>query len=322
MELPLIESFNDNLKKKSFKITKEKFEKFVSQNKIKYETIKCLCGNSEHTIISEQEEYGIPQTNVICNSCGLIYSNPRLDQESYKLFYSSDIYREIYDGNLNFKEINKSRFSQHTGRYIYEIITSNTDLSKNFKILDFGCGGGWNLIPFISFGCECLGLDYSESLVKIGQDMGLPLKNGGISDIENKFDVIILSHVFEHFLNPIQNLKQILNHLNPKGIIYIEVPNINNLSPGQMHLPHTYCYSPTTFKYYVEKSGLKTIDFGGTHNNYHMYGVFEFSESETVLPKPEFKSALSLYKKFILKEKIKYVLKKIYLFNIFKKMFK
>ena len=39
----------------------------------------------------------------MCNNCGLIYSNPRMDKESTEYFYNTDIYRKIYDGD-NFVE--------------------------------------------------------------------------------------------------------------------------------------------------------------------------------------------------------------------------
>ena len=322
MKLPLIESVNKSPKDISGEYFKNKFNDFILERNLNYEHVSCLCNYDDDIIISKKDEFGLPQNNVMCKSCGLIYSNPRLTAESFNVFYSSDIYREIYDGDSNYKNRAYARFSIDSGQYIFDIINSNTNLTSNSKILDFGCGGGWNLIPFRDFGSKCFGVDYSESLVKMGKEKGFSIIKGGINEVRGTYDVILLCHVFEHFLNPLKDLKQLMKHLNPDGIIYIEVPNINNLSAGQMHVPHTYCYSPETFKYYVEKSGLKTIEFGGTHQNYHMYGVFKFSNSASKLSKPFFKSALKVYQKFIFKEKIKNILRKIYLFNIFKKMLK
>ena len=43
-----------------------------------------------------------------------------------------------------------------------------------------------------------------------------------------KFDVVFLLQVFEHISNPQNLLNQIKKCLNENGIIYIEVPNIND----------------------------------------------------------------------------------------------
>ena len=88
-----------------------------------------------------------------------------------------------------------------------------------------------------------------------------------------------------------------------------------------MHIPHTYCFSPDTFPYYVELSYLKMNDFGTTSNGYHMYGLFEKSKDVGTLPKPKFEIAIRKYNKFIFKEKIKLLLKKVKLFDFIKKIF-
>ena len=83
-----------------------------------------------------------------------------------------------------------------------------------------------------------------------------------------KFDVVFLLQVFEHISNPQNLLNQIKKCLNENGIIYIEVPNINdalysiyNLESYvefNFRLPHVYYYSDIT----LEKM-LSSCDFKG-----------------------------------------------------------
>jgi SAM-dependent methyltransferase len=39
------------------------------------------------------------------------------------------------------------------------------------------------------------------------------------------FDIITMSHVLEHFIDPITQLEKMYEHLNPGGRIIVEVPN-------------------------------------------------------------------------------------------------
>ena len=125
--------------------------------------------------------------------------------------------------------------------------------------MEFGAGGGWNLIPFQKEGITTKGYDYSPSLVSLGRRRGLNLFQGGIDDIKGHFDLIILNHVVEHFSDPIANLKKIKKHLNPQGIVYIAVPNVENFSMGQLQNAHTYYFTLPTLQYFMSKSGLKLI---------------------------------------------------------------
>ena len=245
-----------------------------------------------------------------------------MTDKSYQKFYESNFYREIYDNDRSIidKTLDR-RYEQYVGTHIFEKISNVYKITSSTHVLDFGCGGGWNLRPFKQAGAICNGIDYSYDLVEYGIKKGYSLKQGGIGEIKGKYDVIILSHVYEHFLNPINDLKEISNHLNDDGIIYIEVPNIYNFSAGQMHIPHTYCFSPDTFPYYVGFSNLEMIEFGSTSNGYHMYGIFNKSFEKETLPKPQFESALKKYKMFVLKEKLKLILKTIRVFDIAKRLY-
>ena len=320
MKLPLIESVNKSVKDKGGSYGENlrlKFKQFISQNNLSYEEKKCLCNADNPIVISKKDEYGLYQENVMCGSCGLIYANPRLSEKSYQKFYSSNFYREIYDESSD----SEKRLLKTPDPHIFQKVNDIYKINPKTNVLDFGCGAGWNLKYFKDAGAICSGIDYSYFLVNLGIKHGYSLKQGGLDEVEGKFDVIILNHVYEHFLNPIDDLKKLSNHLAPNGIIYIEVPNIYNFSASQMHIPHTYCFSPDTFPYYVQKSNMKILDFGSAGNGYHMYGVFKKSSNKGDLPIPSFDIALREYKRFIFKEKMKIFLRNIKLFDLVKRIY-
>ena len=143
---------------------------------------------------------------MLCRKCGLILLSPRMIEKEYSKFYSSDFYRLCYEGE-NYLEICKRKYSIHTGQHIFDEISKVKAIDSRTSVLEFGAGGGWNLLPFIKAGGKCTGIDYSHELVELGKLYGINMIHGGIEDIKGNYDIIILNHVLEHFLNPIKSLK-------------------------------------------------------------------------------------------------------------------
>jgi 2-polyprenyl-3-methyl-5-hydroxy-6-metoxy-1,4-benzoquinol methylase len=256
------------------------FNSNVRSGKIKTECIDCLCGSNKSNKIASIDCYGFVQSTVLCQNCGLMFSNPRLTNDEYEKFYTSDFYRLVYEGD-SFISSSKQRNDTNIKREIFENISKFTKIDKAKSIFEFGAGGGWNLPPFIEAGAQVSGVDYSEGLSKLAQSKGINVTQGSLNDIQGKFDIIILNHVFEHFSYPVENLKLLLTHLKPDGIIYIGVPNIMKFSIGQLQNAHTYYFSPNTFRHYVSQAGLEIVQSGDAEG-IHMYGIFEFSKNTSV----------------------------------------
>ena len=75
-------------------------KKFNQNKKIRLETLNCInCKSLNYKELYANDRYGINQQTVLCNACGLVYSNPRMTQESLEYFYSSNLYREVYESS-------------------------------------------------------------------------------------------------------------------------------------------------------------------------------------------------------------------------------
>ncbi len=142
------------------------------------------------------------------------------------------------------------------------------------NILDVGCGYGLGLkylkeqLPNASlYGIEASpdGIKSMQS-IKIGatlitDDFDSPWEN----KYENKMDLIILRHVFEHLLDPIESLNKLRKSLKPTGLIYFAVPDMIDIRTNLRDYDywweyifrsvHTYYYSIDTF--------IKTLEIGG-----------------------------------------------------------
>ena len=145
------------------------------------------------------------------------------------------------------------------------------------KVLEFGSGPGWNLLPFKNNGYEVAGVELSRGLVEVGQQHGMNVKQGSFDEIEGVYDAIICNHVVEHFTDFIGQMQQLLSHLRPEGFFYGAVPDKKLFGIGQMQNAHVYNFTQPTFHHYMQKCGLKFLE-GGPAQEIHQYGLFQKTE--------------------------------------------
>lgn len=255
------------------------FNRKVESGDIDFESVSCLCGNADFDLISSVDAYSMLQKTVLCTRCGLIQSNPRMTESEFKNFYSSDFYRNCYESD-DYLSIAKNKYTGKTGEHIFDELMKVKAIGPGISVLEIGAGGGWNLLPFIKAGAEATGVEYSRSMVFLGRERGINMVEGGLDRIEGVFDIIIINHVLEHFLNPVEALKKIAGHVRKEGLIYIAVPNILNFSFADIQNAHTYYFDPKSFIYYCSLAGLKNVAFG-IAQDIHMFGIYAIVEDLT-----------------------------------------
>ncbi|MFW6008820.1 MAG: class I SAM-dependent methyltransferase [archaeon] len=251
------------------KKTKKDLENKIKLKEYEFEKVNCVCcNNTKFDVLSEKDRYGLWMKTVICQNCGLIQTNPRMNQKSYNKFYNS-LYRKLYVGSLKPTEY---FFKQQTekGKKIINFIEKNSNIKlKNKNILEIGTGAGGILYEFKKRGNEVLGIDLGSEYVSFGKKKGLNLKVGTLNILDKniKADIIIYSHVFEHTLNPIRELIDAKKMLKPTGIIYIEVPGVKNINKNYdmdflryLQNAHTYHFTKTTLANILSKLNLKMLN--------------------------------------------------------------
>jgi len=228
----------------------------------------CLCKNcfeKEDILIAEKDRYGFNISTVICGSCGLVRCGEVFDKKSLTEFYIND-YRSIYltpDITLE-KFFNDQR--KH-GEEFYLFLEKYIDLEKKLCIFDIGCGAGGIMYEFFTKGHTCIGFDYNEIYMEFGKQKGLRINNGAILEagFEDKCDLVLLSHVMEHFLDPISELRKIIDYVNINGYLLIEVPGIVEsfkapVNPiGYFQNAHIFSFYEDFLSAFFRSLGLKVI---------------------------------------------------------------
>ena len=205
-----------------------------------------------------------------CSTCSLEFVTPRLSYEELAAKVYSDNYFPKRDGS-------QRRSAEATHYYDNQLSQFETLLGDRRKVLDIGCGNG----AFLDFARE-RGWQISGVDIKLSPDahtLDCPLWEGRLQDIDfgdSRFDLIRLNHVLEHTQNPVSDLEICRELLEPKGILFVSVPNIAGLSPrlkglqsrlwlkshrwrhyAAMH--HLFFFSPETLRRVVEKAGFKVL---------------------------------------------------------------
>lgn len=229
--------------------------------------INCpLCRNaSGFETVLRREEWSLR----LCESCGLYFVYPF--KEIGKEFYNGDYYRSwgSEGGNvpghvLRLKEKNMLRHLEQMARLV-----------PRGKILEVGCAMGSFLQLAQKAGYDVTGIDLSEQACATARSAapGGRIINGYLENIPfaaNSFDVIFLSDLLEHVVQPAPFMQKVVDLLRQGGIIYIVTPNPEHWSRrlfggNWVHFKdeHLAFYSKKTFNWMEREYGLKLIAYSG-----------------------------------------------------------
>jgi len=252
-------------------IKKKYFEFFNNYAKKNYKWIdtNCLCKNNNDVLLSITDRCGVEYHTVVCKMCGLIRGKKYMEDENVKNYY------EFYHRNITSdeeKEIEPEIYFQdllNSSKKKIEIIKKygNLKLEKNNIVLDLGGGVGATAYHFKDQ-CDVVLADFFEPYLKFAEKKGIKVIRGGLEQINFKPDVIIMSHVVEHWSNFEQEIKKLISiqKIN-KTINYIEFPGIDSLKLGRrdgdilgdIHIPHLYYFSSYVFENLMGRYGFEKI---------------------------------------------------------------
>lgn len=205
---------------------------------------RCIvCGSDKNKIyfnssVTVPEPYPLKgeQSIVQCVNCGFIYSDSENTVDSYQQYYLE----------LN-KHKKRANDAQELDRsYFAKILKMLDGLNKDAVILDFGSGD----------------LLMKSMLKDMGYENILTHDVESEGNYENKFDLILTTHTFEHILDADVVLAKLYNFLKTGGQLIIAVPNVLGYLDNYcgaynwFDLEHINHFSPVSLTRFVESQGF------------------------------------------------------------------
>jgi 2-polyprenyl-3-methyl-5-hydroxy-6-metoxy-1,4-benzoquinol methylase len=166
----------------------------------------------------------------LCKNCGLCQTIQTSDPEPGKRTLSSD----AGWGNVRHaKGVRLEAQKENIARIL-------KGLPPKARILDFGSSRGqfikWCKSEFPDF--LFVGIESDRSIAETFESEGHKIHVSKFENIQTlgneKFDFIFCNHTLEHVDNAAHALRFMLSYLNPKGILWIDVPNLEGINDLQV----------------------------------------------------------------------------------------
>ncbi len=222
-----------------------------------------LCENTSFSPYLETEDFTVSHGTfqiVRCNKCQLLITNPRPSAASIGQYYDSTAYISHHDdtGSLLATAYNQVR-KLTTRQKIRTLEHYTGKLPKT--ILDIGCGTGYFLSECQQSGWEIEGTEPDADArkaaeQKTGRQLAASIQEASLQD--RPFSAITLWHVLEHIheLNP--TLEWLSKHLDPKGTLFIAVPNPESVD-AQKYRKYWAAYDLPRHLYHFTKATMEKL---------------------------------------------------------------
>lgn len=210
----------------------------VKENQITLKLVSvdcCICETDDalEVGIGEDFEYRTSSDKFSakqCNSCSLVYLNPRPKISEFERIYPSN-YHAFDFSEENFGIVHKIRSRLEARR----VLSWCEGLTDDAKIIDTGCGDGFHLSLLREYGNKnwtLEGIDIDKRAVKMAEEKGLKVHHGSIDEIElpkNQYDLAIMVQTIEHVAEPAEVLRAVHKILKPNGKVVIVTDNTDSL---------------------------------------------------------------------------------------------
>ncbi len=138
------------------------------------------------------------------------------------------------------------------------------------RLLDIGCNEGRGLKIYSRNGFRAEGLELNETAARVARERGFTVHTCLLQEFlpSHPYDVVVLSNVLEHSLNPREMLADVRRILKDDGQVWISCPNNQSWQRkmfgrdwANWHVPfHTVHFCITTLKRALLQSGFTKVE--------------------------------------------------------------
>lgn len=211
---------------------------------------------------------------VSCRRCSLIYADPMPHLDEVDL---GSLYHTAYFSQA------PAEVQPNTARLATILARAGLAPSSGLRMLEVGFGRGEVLLAAHQQGIAAEGVEISPDLIAaLSHEAPIPTHLGALPEVdlpEASFDLVYMSQVLEHVLEPRQYLKAIHRLLKPGGAVYLSVPNEHSIyfrlaslvkrwrDGSTYHLApvytpyHIYGYSRRSLTRLLEQEGFRVTGY-------------------------------------------------------------
>jgi SAM-dependent methyltransferase len=194
-----------------------------------------------------------------CRSCGWLGYGIRPRQEWFDSFYASD-WDEAGQGAT---DVDLSKCGRHPiAEFIPQIVKAPA------TVCDVGCGFGIAAWQLKQMGYDVVGIEKCDHRRNVAARNSIATYSSLGSvwmqlNGDRKFDVITAHHVLEHCVDPDAFVKEIAEHQDEGGIMYLSVPNqIGEPAMGcLLFLPHLHSFTVDSLCRLAERHGYSLMAY-------------------------------------------------------------
>jgi SAM-dependent methyltransferase len=198
----------------------------------------------------------------LCNNCGLVFRYPMPS-----LVELDCIYAKLYQENMiELKQTNQESNDFAIRQYANYI--KKNYLSRESRLLDYGCGSGLLVSYLNSDGYNATGIERSEharNYALLHRELNILRSMDEIAD--GSVDLITMIEVIEHLPDPFKEMEHIYEKLSSNGALFITTPNLNGLRArmerGNWREAtkkfHVVLFNLSSLQKLLKKSGFKDI---------------------------------------------------------------
>ena len=213
----------------------------------------------------------IPYAIAKCKKCNLEQIVPLPNQEELNA---------LYEKYYNFSGERNTRYTQLRAKFINSFLyriwlaidgdISFHQIAGSGRLLDVGCNEGRGLEFYQNHGYSAEGLELNSKAAEVARGKGFVVHGSTLEAFatEKKYDVVVLSNVLEHSLNPADMLRAIYHLLNANGQVWISCPNSQSWLRSAFgrfwinwHVPfHVVHFSSSTLSALLKKSQFEVVE--------------------------------------------------------------
>ncbi|MDZ4833656.1 MAG: class I SAM-dependent methyltransferase [Candidatus Melainabacteria bacterium] len=249
----------------------------------------CDSTQRKHLYDVREHEYSNTTDDVFplheCLGCAAWYLDPRPAESALGIIYPPNYYAYVLDVTKP-DDIQKSReglvnrIAKKFQKKRLKPLEKYTTLDSNTRWLDIGCSNG-NVLEWLKdvYGFSGVGLDLSERAVNFCRERGFQAYVSRFEEFqlppgEEKFDVVLSSHVIEHVASPKEYMEKAYELLKPGGLCVFITPNIDTWEArlfgkhwGGLHVPrHWTMLDEKSSRSLGERSGFEFLEAAYSNN--------------------------------------------------------